>query len=134
MRRILLRSGRVFWRFSASAYAALLLAGFTWSIVHCFGFLSGRQRRNLVPWRKRPPEKWSYWNSPTRRSLSGTHSVSRSSRVHRLGPPGALPVKPPASAVAVISLPFLAGPAISGLRIGFSFLRSSRLKLELKPT
>src|SRR5579884_744569 len=27
--------------------------------VHCRGSLSGRQRRNFVPWRKRPPEKWS---------------------------------------------------------------------------
>src|SRR4029077_15717731 len=114
-------------------YAALALAGFTWSTVHCSGFLSGRQRRNFVPCRKRPPEKWSYWNSPTNFGFRGTHSVSRSSRVHRLGPPGALPVKPPAGEVG-LAPPFLGGPAMSGFRIVFSFLRSSRLKLELKPT
>jgi hypothetical protein len=28
-------------------------------VVHCSGFLSGRQRTIVVPWRKRPPEKWS---------------------------------------------------------------------------
>ena len=27
--------------------------------VHCSGALSGRQRTNLVPWRKRPPLMWS---------------------------------------------------------------------------
>src|SRR6478735_4306448 len=88
-------------------------------MVHCSGFFSGRQRRNLVPWRKRPPEKWSYWNSPTNFGLSGNHPVSRASRVQRLGPPGALPEKP--------------SPPMKGLRIDFSFLRSSRVKLELKP-
>ena len=31
--------------------------GITCSYVHCSGLLSGRQRRNLQPWRKRPPEK-----------------------------------------------------------------------------
>jgi len=31
----------------------------TWSIVHCLGDLSGRQRISRVPWRKRSPEKWS---------------------------------------------------------------------------
>ena len=31
----------------------------TCSIVHCRGALSGRQRSNRVPWRKRPPLKWS---------------------------------------------------------------------------
>src|SRR5438270_3831414 len=88
-------------------------------MVHCSGFLSGRQRRNFVPWRKRPPEKWSYWNSPTSLGFSGNHSVSRASRVQRLGPPGALPENP--------------SPPINGLRIDFNFLRASRVKLELKP-
>ena len=36
---------------------AFLVLGLTCSMVHCWGFFSGRQRRNLVPWRKRPPEK-----------------------------------------------------------------------------
>src|SRR5688572_15387885 len=31
--------------------------GVTWSIVHCFGGLSGLHRRNFEPWRKRPCEK-----------------------------------------------------------------------------
>jgi hypothetical protein len=39
-----------------SRYAAFL-AGRICSMVHCSGFFSGRQRRNFVPWRKRPPEK-----------------------------------------------------------------------------
>jgi len=29
------------------------------SMVHCHGDLSGRQRKNFVPWRKRLPLKWS---------------------------------------------------------------------------
>jgi hypothetical protein len=29
----------------------------SWARVHCSGDLSGRQRRNLVPWRNRWPEK-----------------------------------------------------------------------------
>lgn len=36
---------------------AFLVLGLTCSMVHWLGFFSGRQRRNLVPWRKRPPEK-----------------------------------------------------------------------------
>ena len=30
-------------------------SGASWSKVHCFGSLSGRQRRKPVPWRKRRP-------------------------------------------------------------------------------
>src|SRR5204863_8597780 len=67
---------------------------FTWSIVHCRGALSGRQRRNLVPWRNRPPVKWSYCTSMTSVGLSDSHSPERSV-LQRLGPPGARPVKPP---------------------------------------
>ena len=34
-------------------------SGASWSNVHCFGSLSGRQRSSAVPWRKRPPVTWS---------------------------------------------------------------------------
>src|SRR5437868_428912 len=66
---------------------------FTCFIVHCLGDFSGRQRRNLVPWRNRPPVKWSYLTSTTSLGASGCHSVDRLVD-QRLGPPGAWPVKP----------------------------------------
>ena len=65
----------------------------TCSIVHFRGDLSGRQRRNDVPCLNRPPEKWSYCTSTTSFGASGSHSLDRSV-LHRLGPPGAWPVKP----------------------------------------
>src|SRR6267154_2779782 len=61
--------------------------------VHCFGLLSGRQRRNFVPWRNRPPVKWSNCTSATSLPSSGCHSAERF-ELQRLGPPGLLPVKP----------------------------------------
>ena len=57
------------------------------------GALSGRQRSSLVPWRKRPPVTWSKRTSTTSSGRSGSHSPLRSV-LQRLGPPGALPVKP----------------------------------------
>jgi hypothetical protein len=61
-------------------------------MVHCLGFLSGRQRTIVVPWRKRPPEKWSYETSTTNFGRTGIHMVDRFID-HRLGAPGAFPVK-----------------------------------------
>src|SRR5688572_14427699 len=74
----------------------------TWSVVHAFGGLSGRQRRNFVPWRKRPCEKWSYCTSTTSLGSSGSHSPERSV-LQRDGPPGARPVKPPPFSVGFFS-------------------------------
>src|SRR6266478_8261465 len=65
----------------------------TWSIVHWRGSLSGRQRRNFVPCRNRPPVQWSYATSTTTFGATGSHSPVRSV-LQRLGPPGALPVNP----------------------------------------
>ena len=62
------------------------------SMVHCIGFLSGRQRTIVVPCRKRPSEKWSYDTSITNLGRTGTHSDERFVD-HRLGAPGAFPVK-----------------------------------------
>src|SRR5438128_1642295 len=55
--------------------------------------LSGRQCKNFVPCRNRPPLKWSWATSATTRGDTGSHSPVRSV-LQRLGPPGALPVKP----------------------------------------
>src|SRR6266576_1523097 len=65
----------------------------SWSKVHCRGALSGRQRSNVVPWRKRLSLTWSYRTSTTSSGRSGCHSPERSV-LQRLGPPGARPVKP----------------------------------------
>src|SRR4051794_14464522 len=62
-------------------------------MVHCLGDLSGRKRRSDVPCRKRSPEKWSYRTSTTSFGFIGCHSADLAVD-QRLGPPGALPVKP----------------------------------------
>src|SRR5437868_6021477 len=49
----------------------------TCSKVQAAGSLSGRQRRNFVPCRKRLPLKWSNLTSQTRDGLSGCHSIDR---------------------------------------------------------
>src|SRR5690348_3632808 len=90
----------------------------TCSYVQPFGAFSGRQRKNFVPWRKRPPEKWSYFTSHTSLGSRRSHSPLRSV-LQRLGPPGAWPVKPE--------------PPLYGLSMDLSFLRSGAVKLELKP-
>ena len=77
------------------------------SIVHCFGFLSDRQRMIVVPCRKRPPVKWSYETSTTNFGLTGIHSDERFVD-HRLGAPGVLPVKLRTAMIAS-SLPVSAG-------------------------
>ncbi|MDB5505324.1 MAG: hypothetical protein JWR89_5226 [Tardiphaga sp.] len=58
----------------------------SWSIVHWFGFLSGRQRRIDVPWRNRQD------TSTTNFGLTGCHSEDRAED-HRLGRPGTFAVK-----------------------------------------
>jgi hypothetical protein len=63
------------------------------SMVHCFGDLSGRNLINLVPWRKRSSVTWSNPTSTTSSGKRGFQSADRSVD-HRLGAPGALPVKP----------------------------------------
>src|SRR6185312_10672732 len=65
----------------------------SWANVHCCGALSGRQRNNLVPWRKRCPVTWSKRTSTTSAGCSGSQAALRSV-LQRLGPPGAFPVKP----------------------------------------
>ena len=89
------------------------------SNVHCRGALSGRHRISFVPWRKRWPLTWSNRTSTTSSGRSGSHSPLRSV-LHRLGPPGALPVKP------------------CGLRKPSSFrvklARSTSMIVEVKPT
>ena len=77
--------------------ATSAVGGAIWSSLHCRGALSGRQRRSLVPWRKRLPVTWSKRTSTTSSGRSGSHSPLRSV-LQRLGPPGAFPVKPGASA------------------------------------
>src|ERR1700683_5044995 len=62
-------------------------------MVQALGALSARQRRNFVPWRKRPPVKWSNWTSTTSLVSRGSHS-EECLVLQRLGPPGTLPVKP----------------------------------------
>ena len=74
-----------------------------------------------MPWRKRPPVKWSYWTSTTSFGASGCHWVLRSVD-QRLGPPGDLPVKPP---------PLLAG-ARSFSSFGVRSLRCCAVKEEQK--
>jgi hypothetical protein len=69
------------------------------SIVHCFGFLSDRQRMIVVPCRKRPPVKWSYETSTTNFGLTGFHCDERFVD-QRLGAPGVLPVKLRTAAIA----------------------------------
>src|SRR5262249_18479835 len=91
----------------------------TWVKVHCLGDLSGRQRRNFVPCRKRPPVKWSYWTSAASFGVSGCQSVLRPVD-QGLGPPGAAPVKP--------------GDLISGSSIRLSCLRCAELNDEQNPT
>src|SRR5450432_2371723 len=88
-------------------------------MVHCFGALSGRHLKNPVPWRKRPPVKWSYFTSTTSFVLSGTHSPVRSV-LHLLGPPGACPEKP--------------GAPFSASSFGVSSFRSTTENAEQKPT
>src|SRR6185503_8321092 len=62
-------------------------------MVHCLGDLSGRNLINLVPWRKRWSVTWSKLTSTTICGNNGFHSADRSVD-HRLGAPGAFPVKP----------------------------------------
>ncbi len=50
--------------------------------------------QNLVPRRKRCPVTWSKRTSTTSSVFSGSQSEERSLLLHRLGPPGALPVNP----------------------------------------
>ena len=89
------------------------------SNVHCRGALSGRQRRNLVPCRKRPPVTWSKRTSTTSSGAAAPIAPLRSV-LQRLGPPGALPVKPGGSRSASSSL--------------VSAARSSLAIVEVKPT
>src|SRR5262249_6810097 len=91
----------------------------TCSMVHCRGDLSGRHRKNLVPWRKRRPVKWSYRTSTTSSGFKGCHCADRPVD-HRLGPPGALPVNP--------------GGAMSFLSLIVIAFFSSRGIVEVKPT
>src|SRR5439155_2147179 len=74
----------------------------TWLMPHLRGGLSGRQRRNFVPWRERPPLKWSYCTSTTNLGSSGSHSPERWV-LQRLMPPGDLPVKPPPALLGFFS-------------------------------
>src|SRR4051812_7192579 len=91
----------------------------TCSNVQLCAFLSGRHLKNFVPCRNRPPEKWSYCTSHTSFGSSLSHSPLRSV-LHRLGPPGAFPVKP--------------SPPIYGFSTFFNSARRSALKLDEKPT
>lgn len=50
---------RTRWHYPASSRSDDLPALPSCAYVHCSGALSGRQRTNLVPWRKRPPLMWS---------------------------------------------------------------------------
>ena len=52
-------------RFALSSASAADDSCSTCASVHWRGALSGRQRRNFVPCRKRPPLKWSYCTSTT---------------------------------------------------------------------
>ena len=79
----------------------------------------GRKRSSVVPWRNRPPVTWSKRTSTTSSGRSGCQSADRSV-LHRLGPPGALPVKP-------------GGATIASSRC-VSAGRSSRGMLLVKPT
>src|SRR6185437_6253218 len=106
-------------RRSCGRVRASLRASATCDMRHCAGALSGRQRRNLVPWRNRPLVKWSYSTSTTSTGSTASHSLDRVV-LHRLGPPGARPVNPEppliASTFAVIAA------------------RSSARKLDVNPT